>query len=80
MNGLVDVKAVARFLGCSDRRVRVLLAQGRIFGVKIEDGTWRAFWPLNVRPGRRGPDLRGYPVRKLTKAPGKPARASKGLK
>ncbi len=70
----VPVHAVADFLGCSDRRVRALLAQGRIRGIRGKRGVWEVFWPLFVTPGRRGPDLRGYPLRRLQK----PAKPSKG--
>jgi hypothetical protein len=68
------VKDVARFLGVSDRRVRALLAQGRIHAFKRKGGMWEVVWPLRVSPGRRGPDLKGYPVRRLLTV--KPSKAS----
>lgn len=59
------VKEMARFLGVSDRRVRALLAQGRIAGYKRKGGMWEVIYPLRILPGRRGPDLKGYPARRL---------------
>lgn len=61
----VSTRQVAEFLGCSDRRVRALLSQGRMAGHKGKGGSWSVYWPLRVDAGRRGPDLRGYPVRRL---------------
>lgn len=50
----VDTKRAAEFLGCSARRVRTLLAQGRITAEKV--GThWRIKWPLQCTFGRRAP-------------------------
>lgn len=72
MGLLVDVHQAARFLGCSERRVRALLLQGRLFGMK-QRRTWCIPWPLNLTAGTRGPDLKGYPVRKLKKPAQKPA-------
>lgn len=83
---LVDVKTVADFLGVSTRRVRVLLEQRRLPGYK-DRGIWRVIWPITVKPGRRGPDLKGYPARKIAetlsglyKAHRKAAKPSKGGK
>lgn len=67
---LVSVRAAADFLGCSTRRVRALLAQGRLRGLRGKGGHWEVFWPLFVTPGRRGPDLRRYPVRLVVKSRG----------
>lgn len=62
----LTVPEVAEFLSVTPRRVRVLLSQGRIDGVKdVIDGTWRIKIPLTVIPSTRGPDLQGYPARKL---------------
>lgn len=56
----VDTKKAAEFLGCSPRRVRVLLSQGRITAEKV--GTdWRIKWPLQCTFGRRAP-LRKFTV------------------
>jgi len=62
----VEVKDVAAFLGISDRRVRALLEQGRIMGFK-DKTVWKVCLPLNITPGKRGPDLSGYPSRRLSK-------------
>jgi excisionase family DNA binding protein len=67
----VTVRVAADFLGCSTRRVRALLAQGRLRGLRVKGRSWEVFWPLFVTPGRRGPDLRRYPVRKVLKAKGR---------
>lgn len=50
----VDTKKAAEFLGCSTRRVRVLLAQGRITGKKV--GTeWQISYPIQFTFGLRAP-------------------------
>ncbi|WP_019898467.1 hypothetical protein [Methylotenera mobilis] len=50
----VDTKRAASFLGCSTRRVRALLSQGRITGEKV--GTeWQIQWPLQCTFGLRAP-------------------------
>jgi hypothetical protein len=50
----VDTKRAAEFLGCSTRRVRTLLAQGRITGKK-EGVEWLINWPLQCTFGKRAP-------------------------
>jgi excisionase family DNA binding protein len=51
---ICDTKKAAEFLGCSTRRVRVLLAQGRITGKKV--GTdWQISYPIQVTFGLRAP-------------------------
>ena len=67
----VTVRVAAGFLGCSERRVRALLAQGRLRGLRGKGRAWDVFWPLFVTPGRRGPDLRRYPVRQVLKGSGR---------
>jgi len=59
------VSEVAKFLEVTDRRVRTLLSQGRISGFKDESDIWRVHAPLNIKPGKRGPDFRAYASRKL---------------
>ncbi len=100
----VSVKKVAQFLGVSQRRVRVLLSQGRIRGFKDKPlvmtpeasrvARWYVDWPLDVRPGTRGPDLHKFPIRDVLFELPKPSKvvrqgvgmpyprknASKGLK
>lgn len=61
----LGVPEVAEFLGMSQRRVRVLLSEGRIDGFKDERDNWRIKSPLGIKPSKRGPDLRAYPARKL---------------
>lgn len=63
--GSLTVPSVAEFLGVSSRRVRALLTQGRIDGFKDDQGNWFVKSPLHVKPSHRGPDLQGYPARKL---------------
>jgi hypothetical protein len=63
-----EVSFVAAFLGCSPRRVRALLSQGRIQAYKDKGDVWKVLWPLVVTPGTRGPDLRCYQVRRAYKA------------
>jgi hypothetical protein len=50
----VDTKKVAAFLGCSTRRVRALLSQGRITGKK-EGVEWLIRWPIQCTFGLRAP-------------------------
>lgn len=61
----LSVSEVAGFLEISERRVRTLLSQGRIAGFKDDKDIWHVSHPLQVTPGKRGPDLRGYAARKL---------------
>lgn len=61
----LTVSEVAEFLETSERRVRTLLSEGRIEGFKDSRDIWRIKSPLSIKPGTRGPDLHGYPARKL---------------
>jgi|GEM_PF-4497967 len=61
----LTVSKVAEFLETSERRVRTLLSEGRIEGFKDARDIWRIKSPLSIKPGTRGPDLHGYPARKL---------------
>ncbi len=54
MTSYVDTKRVAEFLGCSTRRVRTLLAQGRITAEKV-GVEWRINWPVQLTFGKRAP-------------------------
>ena len=56
----VDVKTAAKWFGCSERRVRTLLAQGRITAKKV-DNAWLIQWPIQVTFGLRAP-LRKFTV------------------
>lgn len=50
----VDTNHAAKFFGCSTRRIRTLLAQGRITGKK--QGTeWQINWPIQCTFGLRAP-------------------------
>lgn len=53
----VSVEQAARNLGLSARRVRHLLATGRIYGFKDQRNIWRVPAYPEVRPGRRGPRM-----------------------
>lgn len=63
--GFVSVADVAKFMEFSERRVRKLLADRRMGGFKNPEGVWQVSWPLQISPGRRGPQIRRYPVRGL---------------
>lgn len=65
MDKFLTVSEVSDFLEVSKRRVRTLLDQGRIAGTKGYGGIWHISIPLSIEPGTRGPDLHGYPARKL---------------
>lgn len=60
-----SVAKSAQHLGVSMRRVRLLLAQGRLLGRRreVDAGArrvvWEVAWPLVIRKGTRGPCL-GY--------------------
>lgn len=64
----LTVSEVAAFLEVTERRVRLLLSQGRITGYKDPGNIWRITCPLNIQPGKRGPDFRNYASRKLQPA------------
>lgn len=59
----VTVSQVAKRLNISERRVRYLLASGRMVGVKERNGRWTVSWPLQIKAGKRGPDMDNYPTR-----------------
>ncbi len=69
----ISVDKAAKFLGVTPRRVRALLSQGRIRGYKAKPlvyvaggsrvSRWMVEWPLDVRAGKRGPDLQRFPIR-----------------
>lgn len=60
---LVTTSQVAKRLSISERRVRQLLIQGRMAGIKQENGRWLINWPLWISAGKRGPDMVSYPTR-----------------
>src|SRR5258706_1396887 len=52
----ITVTEAARQLGVSTRRVRALVASGRLFGFKFTGGgRWKVGIPLAVSPGKRDP-------------------------
>lgn len=53
--GFIEIRFAARYLGVSTRRIRALLAQGRLTGYKDERDIWMVDSTLQVRPGKRGP-------------------------
>lgn len=61
---LFTVSAVAKYLQVTERRVRLLLSQGRIDGYKDGFNVWRVTQPFRIRPGKRGPDFHNYVSRK----------------
>jgi hypothetical protein len=52
---VVPVSSVARDWGISSRRVRVMLAEGRLEGRQLENGYWEVFYPYRYVIGTRGP-------------------------
>lgn len=54
MTKYVDTNKAAEFLGCSTRRIRMLLVQGRITGKK-EGAVWLVQWPMQLTFGKRAP-------------------------
>ena len=61
----VTTNKAAEFLGCSVRRVRALLAQGRITAHKV-DKEWFVNWPIQCTFGLRAP-LRKFSKHRNTK-------------
>lgn len=63
----VTVEHAAKFLQCSTRRVRFLLANSRLYGYKDEmkpTRPWKVLWPLTfMKAGKRGPDIKRLPQR-----------------
>ena len=57
---VLPVSAVARHWGISARRVRVMLAEGRLAGRMLENGYWEVFYPYCYIEGTRGPTLQRY--------------------
>lgn len=57
---VVPVSAVAREWGISARRVRVMLAEGRLSGRLLPNGYWEVFFPYCYTFGTRGPGLKRH--------------------
>lgn len=54
MTDSVSVLDASGYIGCSTRRVRALLAAGRLGGFK-QGKNWRVYFPLRLTVGTRGP-------------------------
>lgn len=54
MTDYIDTVKAAQYMGCSTRRVRALLSQGRMTGKK-EGLTWLVQFPIQCSIGKRGP-------------------------
>lgn len=64
---VVPVASVAREWGISPRRVRNMLAEGRLMGRRLENGYWEVYYPYSYILGTRGPGLK-----RQQRSPGKP--------
>lgn len=77
----LKVWQVAEMLQVSERRVRVLLAQGRLQGRKSDTGAWLCDYPLSITSGKRGPDINRYPTRfPFSKSRSESSNPSKGVR
>ena len=53
----LPVSMVAKEFGVTPRRIRALLAAGRLFGCKYANGYWEVLFPYRIVTARRGPQL-----------------------
>ena len=60
LDSFVPVSLVAKDWHVTPRRVRVLLAAGRLTGRQLDNGYWEVAYPYTMTEGRRGPALRKY--------------------
>jgi hypothetical protein len=58
MRSVVPVSSVAREWNISSRRVRTMLAEGRLSGRQLENGYWEVFYPYQYKFGTRGPEIK----------------------
>lgn len=58
MRSVVPASSVARDWGISARRVRVMLADGRLEGRQLENGYWEVYFPYRYVFGTRGPAIK----------------------
>ena len=65
---VVSVSVVARDWNISARRVRVMLAQGRLSGRQLDNGYWEVIYPYSYVFGTRGPSIRRQPKIKVLAA------------
>ena len=61
----MTIQEAASRLGISEQRVRKLAAQGRILGAVRHGKSWAIPDPIELKPGRRGPDGSAGPKRSL---------------
>ena len=54
----VPVSSVAKDWGISSRRVRMMLAEGRLEGRQLENGYWEVIYPYRYVLGTRGPAIK----------------------
>ncbi len=57
-DSFVPVASVARDWGISARRVRVMLAEGRLAGRQLDNGYWEVLYPYRYMFGTRGPAIK----------------------
>jgi len=57
MESWLPVSMVANQFGVTSRRIRALLAEGRLNGRQLENGYWEVAYPYVFAMGRRGPKL-----------------------
>ena len=67
METWLPVSFVAVKYGVSARRIRALLAVGRLKGRQLANGYWEVSFPPNIQMGRRGPQL-AFLLRKRPKS------------
>ena len=65
MNREVTIQEAASRLGISEQRVRKLAAQGRLRGAVRRGKSWTIPDPIELKPGRRGPDGSAGPKRPM---------------
>ncbi|MFA6972012.1 MAG: hypothetical protein WC208_11510 [Gallionella sp.] len=53
----IPVSMAAKDFGISTRRIRALLAAGRLLGRQLDNGYWEVGFPFRVAMARRGPQL-----------------------
>lgn len=59
-----SVANVAHEWGVSARRVRALLASGRLLGRQLENGYWEVRYPYTLTEGTRGPQMQRHRLKK----------------
>lgn len=72
---VVPVSAVAKHWGISARRVRLMLAEGRLAGRQLESGYWEVYYPYRYVFGTRGPAIKR--LQQLQALPAKPKKTER---